>query len=287
MRKIRAHREELTAAAEAKRKAEEEAEAKRKAEEEETRRKAEEDDTETEDEEDDYSGPDGLINAIENGKPKIAIDLIRNSNVDVNYANQSGWTALHAICTYGDHDVTDAEAFKALLDKNPNVSAQDAKGWTPLHCAAHWKHAEAVTILLGAGADPFAKNKQGDTPRESICRYEHSSVKCITDALKKAEKENKGKPSERPRRECTRTRDHTHSMGTRARTTSKTSTGTKSENMDADVEQGGLLGLLDLMRVRNSGDMSGATAREKKFKEKCDNIQENNILKNFLSGDNS
>ena len=72
------------------------------------------------------------------------------------------------------------EVLEALLDKNPNVSAQDVDGWTPLHRAALSKHALAVKILLRAGADPFAKNKQGDTPLETICRYEHSSVKCIT-----------------------------------------------------------------------------------------------------------
>ena len=327
-------------------KAEEEAKAKRKAEEEaEAKRKAEEEDTETEDEEDDYSGPDGLINAIEDEKTEIAIDLIRNSNVHVNYTSEKEITALHAVV---NRKKCDMEVLEALLDKNPNVSAQDVDGWTPLHRAALSKHALAVKILLRAGADPFAKNKQGDTPLETICRYEHSSVKCITAALKEAEKENKG----RPRRECTRTRDHTHSMGTRARasTTSKTSTGTKSEKMDADVARGAD----NLMRVKNaasktnmkhimenydktddnrleelckklrdkvipktieefikfhdftlpvrvvkgrfeeykitcqkpySGDMSGAIAREKEFKEKCDNIQTNHILERFLSCD--
>ena len=243
--------------AKAKRIAEEEAEAKCIAEEEETRRKAEEDDTETEDEEDDYSGPDGLINAIENGKTKIAIDLIRNSNVDVNYANQSGWTALHAICTYGDHDDTDTEAFKALLDKNPNVNAQDAKGWTPLHCAVHWKHAEAVKILLRAGADPFAKNKEGDTPLEKCSVYEHSSLKCITNALKEAEEENKGKPSIRPRRECTRTRDR-----------AKTSAGTKSESTDADV----MRGARDLTRLKNA-----SSSNMKQIMENYDKTDDNRL----------
>ena len=341
--------------AKAKRKAEEEAEAKRKVEaarrkaeaerKAEAKRKAEEEDTETEDEEDDYSGPDGLINAIEDEKTEIAIDLIRNSNVHVNYTSEKEITALHAVV---NRKKCDMEVLEALLDKNPNVSAQDVDGWTPLHRAALSKHALAVKILLRAGADPFAKNKQGDTPLETICRYEHSSVKCITAALKEAEKENKG----RPRRECTRTRDHTHSMGTRARasTTSKTSTGTKSEKMDADVARGAD----NLMRVKNaasktnmkhimenydktddnrleelckklrdkvipktieefikfhdftlpvrvvkgrfeeykitcqkpySGDMSGAIAREKEFKEKCDNIQTNHILERFLSCD--
>jgi len=354
-RKAAAGAERKAKEEEAKRRAEEEAKAERKAEaakrkaeaerKAEAKRKAEEEDTETEDEEDDYSGPDGLINAIEDEKTEIAIDLIRNSNVHVNYTSEKEITALHAVV---NRKKCDMEVLEALLDKNPNVSAQDVDGWTPLHRAALSKHALAVKILLRAGADPFAKNKQGDTPLETICRYEHSSVKCITAALKEAEKENKG----RPRRECTRTRDHTHSMGTRARasTTSKTSTGTKSEKMDADVARGAD----NLMRVKNaasktnmkhimenydktddnrleelckklrdkvipktieefikfhdftlpvrvvkgrfeeykitcqkpySGDMSGAIAREKEFKEKCDNIQTNHILERFLSCD--
>ena len=267
-RKAAAGAERKAKEEEAKRRAEEEAKAERKAEavkrkaeaerKAEAKRKAEEEDTETEDEEDDYSGPDGLINAIEDGKTKIAIDLIRNSNVDVNYANQSGWTALHAISTYGDHDDdTDTEAFKALLDKNPNVNAQDAKGWTPLHCAVHWKHAEAVKILLRAGADPFAKNKEGDTPLETICRYEHSSLKCITDALKEAEKENKGKPSIRPRRECTRTRDR-----------AKTSTSTKSESTDADA----MRGARDLTSLKNV-----SSSNMKQIMENYDKTDDNRL----------
>ena len=87
-------------------------------------RKAEEDDdTETEDEEDDYSGPDGLINAIEDGKTKIAIDLIRNSNVDVNYTSEKEITALHAVVR---RKKCDMGVLEALLDENPNVNAQDA-----------------------------------------------------------------------------------------------------------------------------------------------------------------
>ena len=277
-RKAAAGAERKAKEEEAKRRAEEEAKAERKAEaakrkaeaerKAEAKRKAEEEDTETEDEEDDYSGPDGLINAIEDEKTEIAIDLIRNSNVDVNYTSEKEITALHAVV---NRKKCDMEVLEALLDKNPNVSAQDVDGWTPLHRAALSKHALAVKILLRAGADPFAKNKQGDTPLETICRYEHSSVKCITDALKEAEKENKG----RPRRECTRTRDHTHSMGTRARasTTSKRVVKGRFEEYKITCQK------------PYSGDMSGAIAREKEFKEKCDNIQTNHILERFLSCD--
>ena len=264
--------EEKRRAEEAKRKADEEsrrkaeeadkkvakrkAEAERKAEEEETMRKAEEDDdTETEDEEDDYSGPDGLINAIEDGKTKIAIDLIRNSNVDVNYTSEKEITALHAVVRRKKCDMGVLEAL--LLDENPNVNAQDAKGWTPLHRAALSKHEEAVKILLRAGADPFAKNKQGDTPLETICRYDHSSLKCITGALKKAEEENKGKPSIRPRRECTRTRDR-----------AKTSTGTKSESTGADVMQGAR----DLTRLKNA-----SSSNMKQIMENYDKTDDNRL----------
>ena len=262
--------EEKRRAEEAKRKADEESrrkaeeadkkepsakpKAERKAEEEETMRKAEEDDdTETEDEEDDYSGPDGLINAIEDGKTKIAIDLIRNSNVDVNYTSEKEITALHAVVR---RKKCDMGVLEALLDENPNVNAQDAKGWTPLHRAALSKHEEAVKILLRAGADPFAKNKQGDTPLETICRYDHSSLKCITGALKKAEEENKGKPSIRPRRECTRTRDR-----------AKTSTGTKSESTGANHA-----GARDLTRLKNA-----SSSNMKQIMENYDKTDDNRL----------
>ena len=198
--------EEKRRAEEAKRKADEEsrrkaeeadkkvakrkAEAERKAEEEETMRKAEEDDdTETEDEEDDYSGPDGLINAIEDGKTKIAIDLIRNSNVDVNYTSEKEITALHAVVR---RKKCDMGVLEALLDENPNVNAQDAKGWTPLHRAALETRRGCQNITT-CGRIPLQKTTRGHAARKPSRRYDHSSLKCITGALKKAEEENKGK----------------------------------------------------------------------------------------------
>ncbi|MFC1596510.1 ankyrin repeat domain-containing protein [Planctomycetota bacterium] len=80
------------------------------------------------------------------------------------------WTALHLAAGAGN-----TQAVKALVDAGANVNARGTDGGvdvngTPLHLAAvtSWvferTRVDAIRILLDAGADPFAKTDDGNTP---------------------------------------------------------------------------------------------------------------------------
>jgi ankyrin repeat protein len=58
----------------------------------------------------------------------------------------------------------DTAALRALLGKRVDVNATQADGTTALHWAVHWNDAEAVTLLLRAGAKPAVANRFGASP---------------------------------------------------------------------------------------------------------------------------
>src|SRR5690242_3264635 len=60
---------------------------------------------------------------------------------------------------HGDHS-----ALRSLLEKKVDVNAAEPDGSTPLHWAVYQSDAEAVDLLLRAGARPNAANDLGATP---------------------------------------------------------------------------------------------------------------------------
>ena len=60
-----------------------------------------------------------------------------------------------------------AEAVQILLDAGARIDVTErAHGNQPIHLAALAGSAEAVQVLLRAGADPTARNKHGATPSD-------------------------------------------------------------------------------------------------------------------------
>jgi ankyrin repeat protein len=60
----------------------------------------------------------------------------------------------------------DSSIAKALIAKGANVNVVPAKGSPALHLAVGNRNMEVIDILLGAGADPLLRSKDGDTPLE-------------------------------------------------------------------------------------------------------------------------
>ncbi|MEM8795342.1 MAG: ankyrin repeat domain-containing protein [Pseudomonadota bacterium] len=54
----------------------------------------------------------------------------------------------------------DLETLQRLSNDNDNLDIRDGRGRTPLHVAAHASHEDAIEILVKAGANPNAFDKQ-------------------------------------------------------------------------------------------------------------------------------
>jgi len=91
------------------------------------------------------------------GQPGAARALLAHgAEVD---ALGRGWmtgTALHSAASRARSD-----AVEILLGAGANPDARQSAGWTPLHSAAHNGDAASVKLLLAAGADPTATNDAG------------------------------------------------------------------------------------------------------------------------------
>lgn len=79
-------------------------------------------------------------------------------------------------------------AVKKLIDAGADINGADRDGRTALHHAVlnSWNSAEAVRLLLEAGADPLKKDKQGWTPFDIAFGQDKATpLKLIRDKLKK------------------------------------------------------------------------------------------------------
>ena len=51
-----------------------------------------------------------------------------------------------------------------MIQAGAEVNLADKRGWTPLHKASEYGHAEVITALLAGGADKTIEDENGDTP---------------------------------------------------------------------------------------------------------------------------
>lgn len=116
-----------------------------------------------------YAGDTLLHLAAAGYRVKIA-ELLLAAGADPNAAkNHRKSTPLHyAVDGFITGPAWDPEkqirTIRLLLEAGADIHAQDKNGATPLHRAVRTRCAAAVQFLLEAGADPALKNKPGSTP---------------------------------------------------------------------------------------------------------------------------
>lgn len=123
-------------------------------------------------------GNNPLCNAAFNGQLESVKWLIENgANPNFSF-KETGENALHyTICKTSEIEER-VEIVKLLIDAGTDVNKKTNKGTetlcfmrdaflkaeTPLHRAAAYGNEQIVTLLLAAGADPSAKDANGDSP---------------------------------------------------------------------------------------------------------------------------
>jgi ankyrin repeat protein len=78
------------------------------------------------------------------------------------------------------------ELLRLLAKSKDGIDQADDDGWTALHIAASCGLQDNVSILCDAGANPFFKNKDKETPLDIAIKRGHLEIAVL---LQKAEKE--------------------------------------------------------------------------------------------------
>ena len=106
-----------------------------------------------------YNGETALVCAAYWGHSDvIRLLLHKGANIEANY---SGGTALCWAAGRGHSDIV-----RLLLDKGANIEAKIIDEISALHNAARCNNLEMVEILLGRGADPYARDGYKRRPLE-------------------------------------------------------------------------------------------------------------------------
>lgn len=117
------------------------------------------------------------------GEQKSMTKTLILKGADVNAKNKKGVTPLIFAADMGD-----IEAVKLLLEKGADVNAKESStGVTALHFASGKGHKEIVKILLDKGADVNAKLVSGETALKWATSYGHNDIVAL---LKKASNKN-------------------------------------------------------------------------------------------------
>lgn len=102
---------------------------------------------------------------------KGQVEMVRKLIARKASVNKPGWAPLHYAATKGDTTI-----IEILLEEHAFIDAESPNKTTPLMMAAHYGTAEAVNLLLEAGADPTLRNELGLSAIDFANRANRSDV---------------------------------------------------------------------------------------------------------------
>ncbi|KJE90696.1 hypothetical protein, variant [Capsaspora owczarzaki ATCC 30864] len=97
--------------------------------------------------------------------------LAQQPPVDVNAADDSGWTPLHIAASVGNEGIV-----RQLLVKHANPTNTTDSKQTPLHYAASKNHLPVSKLLLEHGADANARDNTGASPLHRAAIKGHTAM---------------------------------------------------------------------------------------------------------------
>ena len=89
-----------------------------------------------------------LLKYSKKGDKEKILELISNPNININYKNEEGWTALHFACDEGNLKISEI-----LIKSNINIDIQNNEGKTPLHISAFNGFFDISKLLVENGAN--------------------------------------------------------------------------------------------------------------------------------------
>lgn len=105
-------------------------------------------------------GETTLIQSAQNDENIEIVESLLKAGVEINAPTKNGLTALMRFAWMGQ-----AEAVKLLLDAGADTKIKDENGWTAFYFAcSHGNDEKIVKYLLDAGANPNEKDVKGQTP---------------------------------------------------------------------------------------------------------------------------
>ncbi len=114
-----------------------------------------------------------FIEACKTGDIKTIEEGLLSDDMDINQAEDDGWTPLHEACSKGHKAVV-----MLLLQNGATavINQADKYGYTTFHMACYTGHEAVVRLLLQQGADINQANDNGYTPLHIACSQDYEAV---------------------------------------------------------------------------------------------------------------
>lgn len=106
----------------------------------------------------------------------VIVQMLVDAGVDINWADQTGETALHVAARFGHKECAEVILKGSDLQKANVELAEKSYAWTPLHVAAVDGSLSVVQLLIDAGAELLKPDSSGWTAKEHAALRGHMEI---------------------------------------------------------------------------------------------------------------